>query len=149
MLSRSERMSLSNIKIEGIYKDGKIPMPDQIEVNGEQYYTLEKAKYVEAQNILKEFGIKQKSCLCCPDHACGKIPDEVEFELAEDTKELIAKNPDVRISEELRKKLMSIDNNEMVKVQKNFDKGIIILNIDHVTEDYITKDIKQMSKEDE
>lgn len=65
------------------------------------------------------------------------MADDIDYEMVEDVKELINRNPDVRISEELLAKLNSYGDMDLVQIQKNFSKGIEIISIEKVTEKLI------------
>ena len=65
----------------------------------------------------------------------------IDFVLSEDVQELIKCNPDVRLSAELKDKINSFQVGTMLKVVKVIDRGINIISVDEVTEDFINKEI--------
>lgn len=72
----------------------------------------------------------------------------VDVGMAEDTKELIAKNPDVRVSSKMKKKINSLSDDTLVMVKKkhvfsgNKNAGINITSVVVVTPKLIAKMFK-------
>lgn len=64
----------------------------------------------------------------------------ISVELAGDVKELVAKNPDVKIDEPLNDKLIGFDNDVLVKVTKEFG-SLKISGIDEITEELLEKEL--------
>lgn len=71
----------------------------------------------------------------------------VDIEMAEDLKELLAKNPDVKVCSKLKKKINSLSDDVLVKVAKkhvfsgNANAGITITSAVVVTPELIEKEM--------
>ena len=65
----------------------------------------------------------------------------IDFEPSEDVQDLLKHNLDVKISQELKDKINSFQVGTMLKVVKVIDRGINIISVDEVTEEFIDKEI--------
>jgi hypothetical protein len=59
----------------------------------------------------------------------------IEFELAEDTKDLLNNNDDVFCEEKLKKQIYGIDDNALLKVVKTIESPLKILSADVITQE--------------
>ena len=67
--------------------------------------------------------------------------EKIEIDMVEDVKELIKCNPDVHISKKLKNKIDGLHNMDLVQTTRVFDKGIHITSVDHVTEEFMEKNM--------
>lgn len=64
-----------------------------------------------------------------------------EVELVEDLKKLIIHNSDTKLSKELLDYIFSLDDDELVMVEKEIYCGIIIWKVDLITDEYISRQV--------
>ena len=70
----------------------------------------------------------------------NNIIEETEIELAEDLKDLIKFNPDVKASDDIKEKIKKFDDDNLIKVTKECG-SLIIKDVEHVTEELLKKDL--------
>ena len=82
----------------------------------------------------------------CPNHTEDvevlKMKNVVDVDLAEDIKELLAKNPDVHLADALKKKILDAKDDDLLMTTTNFEHGIEITAVELVTPELIAKGLK-------
>ena len=71
-----------------------------------------------------------------------KMKNVVDVDLAEDIKELLAKNPDVHLADALKKKILEAEDDDLLMTTTNFEHGIEITAVELVTPELIAKGLK-------
>ena len=65
----------------------------------------------------------------------------VEFELAEDVKELISKNPDVIYSDSTKKTILDAKSYDILKTVKTIDSPINLKSVQIVDDEFVKKEL--------
>jgi hypothetical protein len=65
-----------------------------------------------------------------------------DVDMAEDVKELLAKNPDVHLADALKKKILDANDDDLLITTTSFDHGIEIVAVEIVTPEMIMKELK-------
>lgn len=75
------------------------------------------------------------------------IKPMISMDLAGDIKSLVILNPDVKINENLKSRLNTYDDYDLVKITKEFG-SFKITNLELVTEELIKKDFDEFKKKE-